>query len=183
MKTLIKISAICALVLCSFTANAQIKVGAGLGIALPMGDFGDMAKMGFGGGVSGKYMLNDNMALGLGVGFYSFSPKNSISGYDVKYSIMPIAASFTYYFATEGFKPYAGADLGFYSFKTKVTYSGASASTSVSKLGFAPTVGFEYGLSDALALDVNAKYNYITTEGSALTYVGVNVGLVYSLGK
>ncbi|HEX2937162.1 MAG TPA: hypothetical protein VHO72_17535 [Bacteroidales bacterium] len=47
MKKLTKILAICALVLISVTANAQMKLGVGGGLALPMGDFGDAAKMGF----------------------------------------------------------------------------------------------------------------------------------------
>lgn len=167
-----------AVVMFAMSANAQLKLGVSGGLALPMGDFGDAAKMGFGGGVSGKYMLNEKMALGLGVGYYSFSAKDDAGGSDLSFSIMPITAIFNYYLATEGFKPYVGADLGFYSFKTK--FMGISAS--VSKLGFAPTVGFAYGLSDKMDLDVNAKYNYITTEGSATSYIGINVGLSFALG-
>jgi outer membrane protein W len=179
MKTLIKISAICALVLFSFTANAQMKIGVGGGIGLPMGDFGDVFKMGFGGGVSGKYMLNDNLALGVGIGYMTFSAKDEFGGSDYKYSVIPITASVAYYFATEGFKPYVGADFGMYMGKVKTPVGDASGSD----LGFAPTVGFEYDLSESMALDVNAKYNYIMSEGSATTILGVNVGLVFALGK
>jgi outer membrane protein W len=181
MKTLIKISAICALVLFSFTSNAQMKLGVGGGLGLPMGDMGDYMKMGFGANVSGKYMLNDNMALGLNLGYHMFSAKDEFGGSDVKFTVIPIAPSFTYYFATEGFKPYVGTDLGFYMCKSKNDITGYDESAT--KLGFAPTVGFEYELSDKMGLDVNAKYNYITTEGSATTYIGINVGLVFGLGE
>lgn len=180
MKKLTKILAICALVLISFTANAQLKLGVGGGIALPMGDFGDAVKTGFGVNVGGKYMLNDNMALGLDLGYHMFSAKEEVDGYDLKFSVIPIAPSFTYYFATEGFKPYAGVNVGFYMGKTKVEYEGVSMSTTETKLGFAPILGFEYALGEKMGLDVNAKYNYITSDPST-TYLGINVGLVFGL--
>jgi opacity protein-like surface antigen len=183
MKTLVKISAICALILVSFTANAQLKIGAGLNFGLPTGDFGDIAKLGIGGGISGKYMLNDNMSLGLGISYLSFTEKEDSKG---KYNILPIAANFSYYFATEGFKPYAGLDLGMASFVYK--YDGTKFGDSETKLCFAPVVGFEYGFSDNLALDVNAKYMIVNmkdddTGAKNLTYIGINAGLVFSLGK
>jgi outer membrane protein W len=180
MKTLVKITAICALVLLTLSANAQIKVGAGAGIQLPMGTFGDMFNMGFGGAATGKYMLKENIAVGATIGYGMFSAKDNFGGSDMKFTIMPIAASLSYYFATEGFKPYVGADLGFYMWSIK--YSGTKVGDG-SDLGFAPTVGFEYDLSESMALDVNAKYNYIMTEGDATTSLGVNVGLLFALGK
>lgn len=177
MKKLTKILAICALVLISVTANAQMKLGVGGGLALPMGDYGDALKMGFGVNVGGKYMLNDNMALGIDLGYHMFTAKDEADGSDVKFSVIPIAPSFTYYFATEGFKPYAGANVGFYMTKWKV----GDASETASKIGFAPVLGFEYALGEKMGLDVNAKYNYIATEGTACTYLGINVGLVFGL--
>ena len=171
-----------ALVMFAFSANAQLKIGVGGGVALPMGDFGDGFKMGFGGGVAGKYMLNEKLALGLNLGYYSFTAKDEAGGSDVKFSVMPITALVNYYFATEGFKPYVGADLGFYACKSKVSVLGMDVSATATKLGFAPTLGFEYGFSDKMGLDVNAKYHYITTEGSSTSYVGINLGLVFTLG-
>ncbi|HEX2937163.1 MAG TPA: OmpW family outer membrane protein [Bacteroidales bacterium] len=135
----------------------------------------------FGINVGGKYMLNDNMALGLDLGYQMFSAKEEVDGVSTKFSIIPIAPSFTYYFATEGFKPYVGANVGFYMWKAKAEFMGASISTTATKLGFAPVLGFEYALGEKMGLDVNAKYNYITTEGSATTYLGINVGLVFGL--
>lgn len=175
-----KITLAVAVVLFAFVANAQIKINAGAGLVLPMGTFGDAYKMGFGGYVGGKYMLNDNMAVGATIGFASLKPTSdyeTLFGDDIKYTLIPVAANFTYYFGTEGFKPYAGVDLGYYVMKAKIM--GISVSTN--EIGFAPTLGFEYSFSDKLGLDVNAKYHYIMTEGDASTAVGVNVGIVYNL--
>lgn len=159
-------------VLFALTANAQIKVGIGAGLGLPMGDFGDGFKSGFGGAVTGKYMLSENMAVGLNIGYYSFKSKASD---DIKLSMMPITGLFNYYFATEGFKPYAGADLGFYSAKVKSDIAGFSFSTSETKFGFAPVVGFEYGLGETMNLDVNAKYNMVSDANFVTINVGINM--------
>lgn len=165
-------------------ANAQIKLGGNLSLVVPMGDFlgKDYANMGmgFGLGVTGTYMLNDNMGVGAGLGYNVMSNKDDSKG---KLSIVPIVGNFTYYFATEGIKPYAGLDLGIYMMKT--SYDGTEIN-SLNKIGFAPTVGAEYDLSDILALNANIKYNYIMgdkdkTADKAVTPLSVNVGVVYTL--
>jgi len=167
----------------------QIKIGANAGIGLPMGDFGDGYKMGFGGSVEGKYFLNDNLAIGATFGFYSFKMKDDLLTYeksessaDATFTIMPILATVDYYFATEGFKPYVGAGVGLYSWKSKVSvpYFGDVEVTG-SDLGIAPTVGFCYGLSEKIDLNVNAKYNMIFTEGSSTTFLGINAGIIVAL--
>lgn len=170
-----KITLFVAVALIAISASAQIKINAGLNLLSPMGDFGDAFKMSYGFNVGGKYMLNDKMAVGANLAYIMLQPETKVSG--VTYSLMPIAANFTYYFGTEGFKPYAGIDLGYYTNKV----SGGGISISTSDLGFAPTVGFEYGLSDKLGLDVNAKYHYIMTEGDASSAFGINVGIYYNL--
>lgn len=207
MKKLVKLAAVAALCLASVAASAQIKVGANAGAFIPMGTFGDMAGTGFGGGLSGKYMLNDNMAVGLNAGYYTFGEKDLIIA-KYKMSIIPVAANFTYYFGEGSFKPYAGLDLGMYMVKTDVTIetsglsdlfsdlsdlsdtdtsssdaSSSDTNDSQTKIGFAPVVGCEYNFTDALGLDVNAKYHYIMTEGDASTGLAINLGLVYSFGK
>jgi hypothetical protein len=179
----------------AFSTNAQqIKLGGNLGLAVPMGDFGDVAGTGFGFSATGKYMLNEQMAVGANLGYYGFGEKEYSVGYGtvkVGYSIIPVTGLFHYYFLTEGLKVYAGGDLGFYSCKATVTtpsYSaygytvaGGTASTSETKIGFAPTVGVEYPINDMLSFEGNLKYQYIATSGTAITAFGINVGILYNL--
>ncbi len=191
MKTIKRIAVLAALTFLTVAASAQIKIGANAGLMMPMGDFADVASTGFGGSIVGKYMINDQMAAGLNIGYYKMGEE--LDGYEN--ALTPITANFTYYFGSEGFKAYAGADLGMYmySYKYSMTdtysYGGYSTSYSVdldgseSYFGLAPVIGCEYDFSDALALDVNVKYNYIMAEEDAITALGINVGIVYSLGK
>jgi len=173
-----------AIIAMSFAANAQIKLGAGLGLAIPMGDFlgKDYTNMGMGFGlnVTGTYMLNDNMGVGAGVGYYTMSNKDDSKG---KINITPVVGNFTYYFGGDAIKPYAGADLGIYMVKGE--YDGTEV-FSLSQIGFAPTVGAEYGLNDMLAINANLKYCYITgdktkTDDKAITPLVISVGIIYTL--
>jgi len=180
MRKISKLLVVAALsLLVGGVANAQVSVGIAPGIQIPLGDFGDAVNLGFGGSVSGEYLVTENIGVGLGLGYYSFG--SDMDGFSA--SIMPIALNGKYYFTTEGFKPYGGLDLGYYILGAKVEAFGMSVSTSEGYIGLAPVLGFQYGFSDALALDVNAKYNLIFSEGSSTSTLGLNVGIVYSFGK
>ncbi|MDR3706142.1 MAG: porin family protein [Paludibacteraceae bacterium] len=172
MKKLVKFSAIAAMFLfSSLAANAQIKVGINAGAQLPMGDFKDLSKTGFGGGLSGKYMLNPNMGVGLNLGYYAFDGKDqtaelstasdtsTASAGKTKVTIIPITANFTYYFGEGALKPYAGIDLGASIMKMKNDVFGLDSTTT--KFSFAPVIGVQYSFNESLALDLNVKYNCI----------------------
>ncbi len=166
-------------------SSAQISVGAHAGIALPMGTFGDLFKMGFGGTANGEYALNETMSIGLNVGYYTFSAQDAFDGY--KWSFIPILADFKYSFATEGFMPYVGAGIGMYMASATVkipsytiggvTYGGGEATASDSKFGFFPTVGFLMG--ENMKFGINAKYNMV----SDANYLTVGANILFPLGK
>jgi hypothetical protein len=161
----------------SYTVKAQIGIGANAGLAMPMGSFGDAYNMGFGGSAYGQYTLNDQMTIGLNIGYYSFSGKNVPSGSDISWSYMPVVADFKYMLSSEKFMPYVGLGLGLYSASSKVEIMGISASASESKFGFAPMVGFWMG--DDFKWGANLSYNAV----SDASYLGINIGIVYPLGK
>lgn len=161
----------------------QIKIGASAGIGLPMGDFGDSYKTGFGGSIDGKYFTSENLAFGLNAGFFTFKDKLDFSEtlgdatvkIEGKFNVIPILVTGEYYFATEGFKPYVGAGVGFFMLSEKATtsiegtlsdiYQGyieeGSVTVNETKFGVVPMVGVMYGLSDNLDLNVNLKYNLV----------------------
>lgn len=170
-----KILLVAAMLLIFGIAQAQINVGATIGAQIPTGNFSDGFKTGFGINAVGKYMLNENMALGLNLGYSRFG--TSVEGFSG--SMIPITGLFEYHFGTGNIKPYIGADLGLYDYMVKIKILGESSSDSKIYFGFAPTAGALYGLSDNLSLCANLKYNYVTTEGHAATWLGINVGAIY----
>ena len=178
-----KIKVLILVVLGFFALNSQAQFSAGLtvGAQLPMGDFGDAYNTGFGFNAVGKYNLNDNMAVGLNVGYNSFG--SDIDG--VSSSMMPITALYEYHFGSNEFKPYLGADIGLYNFswKTKIDMGilgTVEADDSKMYFGFAPTAGVLYDLSDSFGLCGNVKYHVVSTEGNSSSFLGINVGGIFS---
>jgi hypothetical protein len=96
----------------AFNSQAQINVGATIGAQFPVGKFGDVFKTGFGFNAVGKYMLKENIAIGLNLGYTKFG--TDYDGYSC--SMVPITGLFEYHFSFGNIEPYIGADLGIYDY-------------------------------------------------------------------
>ena len=158
-------------------SQAQINVGATIGPQIPMGSFGDSFNVGFGFNAAGKYMLQENMAVGLNLGYSRFgTDSDGFSG-----SMVPITGLFEYHFTSGKFKPYIGADLGLYRYGVKYEISGSTSKDSEIYFGFAPTGGVLYGLNENLSLCANLKLNYVIAEGDGVTWLGLNFGAFFKI--
>jgi len=122
--------------------------------------------------IQGRYALNDNARLGLNFGYYFKSSEFST------FAVNPITATFEYLFTTEGFKPYAGLDLGVY--RSVVKFKGIISGTfSASNFGLAPTLGFDYDISDKFGINANFKYNYIMSSLGSSGAISLNAGVYF----
>jgi outer membrane protein W len=165
-------------------AQAQFKAGATVGVQVPVGTSMDGYKTGLGLNLFGKYMLKENMAVGLNLGFLGLGFESSGGDGDdstPKSRFMPVTGLFEYYFNGDKIKPYIGADLGLYNYKVSYKAGGTSYSDSKSYFGFAPVVGAMYDLNDKISLLANLKFHYIATEGEAATMIGIHFGAIYTI--
>ena len=166
-------------VFCIATANAQLNVGANIGTQISTEDDGST---GFGFGVNAEYLIMPNIGLGANIGYYIMDREKE-DGVTTTVYIMPFTLTGKYYFLTDNFRPYAGVDLGLYTLGVRSSGKedgfSFSASYSDTKFGLGPVAGFQFGLSDNLALDVNAKYSHVFVEGESTGFVGINAGIVY----
>ncbi|MDD4225656.1 MAG: outer membrane beta-barrel protein [Mariniphaga sp.] len=164
------------------SVQGQIQVGGTVGLQMPLGDFGDAFDPGFGIHAVGKYFFQENMAVGLNLGYSKFGSDFE----DFSSSMVPVTALFEYHLNPAGdgkIKPYVGADAGLYSYGVKMKFLGESISESDMYFGIAPTAGVLYEISDVLSLCGNLKYNLVFSEGESISYLGINVGILYSLNK
>jgi len=159
--------------------NAQSKMAFGLqaGIAIPTGDFGDVYDMGFGGQGNFAYHINPMLDVTASVGYLTWSGKDA----DYTFSSVPLLAGLRYYFGKDKFKPYIAGELGVHFTSFDYEFSGVSYSSSDSYFGFGAGAGFLYKMGPNLDLDVNAKYNSISTEGSSSSYISVMAGVLIAL--
>lgn len=187
MKKFIKTVA-AALIVTAFTTNANAQFSVGLDAALPLGDFSDASSFGFGLSLGYDFPLSDQMSVGGQAGYTFFpakTPDLAPDDYSASYSVVPILGNFKYYFAdnTNGF--YGMASLGISIFSSKVEYTydsfdfvnGAFVTTkekfeadnSGSYLTFAPGIGMILNEK----IDLNARYMFISSEGSSTSYLNI----------
>jgi hypothetical protein len=187
MKTI----AICALAL---MATSSLAFG-GMGIevrglaAIPMGDFGDYAGTGFGGGVGFMYGFAPNYGVSVGADYVMFGETEFVVLDDTttySSSMIPIKLAFWYAFPMEGeFGFYVDAFAGYYMITAEM--NGESGDTE-GKFGFGGGVGFMYMFSPTMALDVFGNFNHVMTsddevEGSVDSqYIDAGIGLMFFLG-
>jgi opacity protein-like surface antigen len=164
------------------------------GVAAPMGDFKDAAKLGFMGGVGADYTVTPNMALGVDGSFIS----NGASD-DLKAALAPATASFQmlqggahakYLFPTaseSSIAPYVIGGLGFYNVKDKVELSGVSASESSTKFGGRGGLGLMYKTSPKVSIGVESAYHWVNTKDTSTgapstAFVSVQAGVTVGMG-
>lgn len=161
---------------------------AGLDLAMPMGDMGDVFSFGVGPMVSYEKEAGDMGLLGLSASYTILFPKEDfISGG----SVIPLQASYKHFFSDvrEGF--YAGAMFGYGILTVKTedidlgplgTIEGSSASNS--GLALAPLVG--YFLNERLDVGLRYQLVMISADGDATvesgeetstnSYLGIRAG-------
>ena len=152
-------------------------VGLNGGVVKPLGDFADESKPGMDLNLNAKMLLNPRIGVGFSLGFMNFGQNDDLWAgdtrvkNDVKYQIIPIVFTGTYFIQAYDldFRPYASIGFGYFLYRNHVestptnTYTPIRSeySVSTSKLGLMPSVGFMYNISKTLAVDVNLKYTYI----------------------
>lgn len=164
------------------TVNAQGKISLSVGpeVAIPMGNFGDLSGIGFGGSVGGELNLADNINGFVTVGYLTFGDKD-VSNITYSFTAIPIIVGAKYYIGKGGF--YTMAETGFHLWTAKVespgvvvngvTFGGGSAETTSTEFTYGVGVGYEIG-----KFDVNAKY---IGAGSNLTYIGIRASYKFAL--
>lgn len=164
--------------------NAQSKMAISVGgnLALPMGTFGDVAGMGFGGGAQFEYQFAPNISGTVTATYLMFGEKELRGFGKYSYSIIPIHAGAKYYFGSL----YSSAEVGMNMVSLSldipsrtigsITIPGSSSSTSTSEFGFAVGAGYVLQMGKN-ALDLSVKYQNYASSTAA-----INLGVAYKFG-
>jgi opacity protein-like surface antigen len=146
------------------------RFGLGLGATMPMGDYGDVDKMGINILAVFETPLASSPLYLRADGLYS---STSHDGVDGSTSILGGTVSALYHFSAPAAtaRPYALGGLGFYNVDPGI----ADAET---KSGFALGGGVTFNLSGLNAF-AEARYISIQTSGSSITLVPLSVGIMF----
>jgi len=158
----------------SYAQEGFHKIGAGVEIAMPMGDFSDGFSVGF--GATGKvfYGISVDADITGTVGYLHFGMKSSeyVSGH---VSMIPVQFGYRHNFG--GF--YAEPQLGLMFVSSKVTFQGmggifGNASGSASETKFSLGIGGGYEFGD---WDFGLRYQIV----EKANFLGMRVGYSFSL--
>lgn len=178
------------------TSSAQSKMSLSVGpdVLVPMGTFGDLYSIGFGGSVRGQYDFTPEVSGGVTVGYYTWSAKDVPAGVGKpKFSGLPIRLNGKYYFMPgKGPRVYGMFELGLFFWSASVdvpsytilgqTFGGGSVSTTGSDFNYCPGIGVEIP-AGSMNLDLSARYDAIATSGNSTGNLAVRVALNFPLGK
>ncbi|MBI9071886.1 MAG: outer membrane beta-barrel protein [Melioribacteraceae bacterium] len=162
--------------------SGQMAVGGGIVVAMPMGDFGDEAGMGFGATVRGEYALNKQMSIVADIGYITYG-EEELFNISYSYSQIPIMAGVKYYF-NNGFYGIGQLGIHMFSFDMDVpsetymgiTVGGGSSSSSTSEFGLNIGGGYEAKVGNMI-LDLSAQYGMISDANQLLLRAGLKFPL------
>ncbi len=144
-------------------------------LALPMGDFGDSAGMGFGGSVQGEYGINEQLIGTASVGYLMWNGKDEWEDMNFKWSCIPIKAGAKYNIGESGL--YGIFELGMYMFAFEFDYEfmgySVKGDDTESEFGFAPGVGYQMPIGESMKLDISAQYEI----AGDFDFLGIDIGL------
>jgi hypothetical protein len=156
------------------TGKNQIGIGVDLG--LPMGDFGDAAKLGIGGYAKYLHGVGSAGQITLTTGYQSYKVKSDLldAGESGSFSIIPILAGYRHNFNGLYVEPQVG--YGIYGTKFK----GSGFDVSESSGAFTWAIGAGYAMAEGL--DLGVRYQSASKDGSTTSLIGIHVGYNFSLG-
>lgn len=138
-------------------------------IAMPIGDFGDFAAIGFGATARFNYVLMENLVLTGSAGYIMYTEE--LDGVSV--SAIPFKAGAKYFFMPD-MPVYGGLELGMTMFTVDVDNFGDNDET---EFMIAPAIGYEYKLNEKMSLDASARYEFNADYSQLGFRVGFNFGL------
>lgn len=177
MKKLLSLAAIFVFAF-AISTSAQSKMSLAIGpfVGLPMGTFGDITSIGFGGVAQGELDMGDKLVGTLTTGYLMFSGKSqTIGGVNFEYgdwSVIPVLVGSKYYFSP-GVYGAAQVGLNFLSYTQEIPnfFGGGTTKVDVSdtKFGWGVGVGYEVPMGPKNALDLLAKFGSFASDATFIS--------------
>jgi opacity protein-like surface antigen len=164
-------------VVITINTNAQSgnnQLGIGLDLGIPIGDDSEALKLGIGGQLKGLFGVGTAGQITFTTGYMRFGVKDLPDDFDMSTSIIPLLAGYRHNFSGFYVEPQLG--YGIYGLKMK----GGGFDESDSEGAFTYAVGLGYAMTSGL--DIGARYQGASKDGSSTSLIGIKLGYNFSLG-
>jgi opacity protein-like surface antigen len=149
-------------------AMSGAKLGIGAEFAFPMGNFGDIADLGYGASLTYIHPLGSALKVTGSAGYTRFDYKEDVLGYSLKSEHIPLKAGLRYYVAENFF---LGGELG---------ASIPTVKNSKTSFAYAPGLGVEFPVADKGAVELGARYEAWSANSNTSGFIGLR--LAYNFG-
>jgi hypothetical protein len=136
-------------------SQGRIGISAQGGMTLPLGDFGDVVKPGYGGTGFLFFELSPGIEITATSGKFMWEADSEVV--DVTLSSIPLLLGVRYYFGEGGFAPYAALEGGLHFLKTEAF----PFVSETEEIGYGIGGGLLFRISNNLFIDLGVKYNSI----------------------
>lgn len=143
---------------------AEPRLGIGIDVGLPIGNYKDFADYGVGGSLLYQHPVSTSLNITGNVGYVKFNGKETMGTLKYMQSFIPIKVG-ARYFLTENI--YGTAEVG----SSIPTTSGRGAS-----FIYTPGLGVEIPVSRNGSLDVGARYESWTKNTGTTSFIGIRAG-------
>ena len=171
----------------------SVWLGVNGGVSLPFGDFSDQASTGFNLGLTGDYVIYENLAVGGEIGWHSFGGNDELekqlsvqhgASANLTIRVVPVIAHARYFLpAGQKVTPFVKGGLGLYNVQNKVEYLAVSQEHSSTRIGFQFGAGADFKSAASLQYGIDAQYLYIATENKATSMVVARGQLLFGLPR
>jgi len=177
MKRLLLLTAIVTISVLAKAQTGNNQIGVAFEVGVPLGDFGDGSKAGFGGLLRGAYGIGTAGHITLTTGYLSFRAKSEVEdafGADkVTSTVVPILAGYRHNFS--GF--YVEPQIGYGIYGSKIKGGLFDGSDSEGAFSYGGGLGYEKS-----GLEIGARIQAATKDGSTISFIGFHVGYNFTLG-
>jgi outer membrane protein W len=186
MKRYIILFAMLIVIIAANNSYSQLRLSLQGGIQAPTGEFGNTAATGFGGAATFEYWQNTPLSFTASAGYFAWEQQGNVpAGHTYSFSTIPIMLGMRYYLGRGDFHPYLGSELGLHLLNAKQTITSGNTTTttttSESNFGISPMAGFRYHVGNRVDLDINMKYNIVSSELNNRNFLGFNFGVQFGL--
>ena len=172
MKKLLLLTAVVTISFLSKAQRGNNQIGVAFEVGIPMGNFGDGVKTGFGGLVKGLYGVGTAGQATFTTGYSTFKWKNLGTDESGNSWIIPFIIGYRHNFS--GF--YVEPGLGYAVLGDKYKYQGVSVSASTGAFAWGAGLGYAKN-----GFDGGVRYQGLSKNGT-VSIIGIHVGYNFTLG-
>lgn len=148
------------------TNGRESKIGIGLDVALPVGDFSNTADYGIGASLLYQKPITRNLSITGNVGYLRFHGPAVFSNIKYKQGFVPIKAGIRFFLVPHVF---ATGELG-------ISISTANGYGSGTSFTYTPGLGTTFPVGKTGMLDITARYENWSRSTGTLSFLGLRAG-------